>query len=94
MCLAHGPRKRAKKREEKKRQGHDKHSVLKGCELAQTLGMVTMHGGMAAARSLLTETEAAWGQTNVSVGPKKKTGGRPDQKQRGKLRQIFLQVLR
>lgn len=84
----------SKERKEKKRQGRDKYSVLKGCELAQTLGMGTIHGGMAAARSLLTETEAAWGRTSVSVGPQRKTGGRPDQKQRGKLRQIFLQVLR
>lgn len=57
-------------REEKKRQGHDKYSVLKGCELAQALGMGTMHGGMAAPRSLPTETEAAWGRTSVSVGPR------------------------
>lgn len=91
MCLAQRPQKSAN---EKKRQGHDKYSVLKGCELAQTLGTGTMHGGMAAPRSLLTETEAAWGRTSVSVGPQRKTGGRADQKQRGKLRQIFLQVLR
>lgn len=55
--------------------------------------MGTMHGGMAVPRSLLTETEAAWGRTNASLGPQGK-GGRLDQKQRGKLRQIFLQVLR
>lgn len=84
----------SKECKEKKRHGHDKNSVLKGRELAQTLGMGTMHGGMATHRSLLTDTEAAWGQTIVSVGPQKKTGGRPDQKQSGKLRQIFLQVLR
>lgn len=91
MCLAQGPQKSTK---EKKRQGHDKYSALKGCELAQILGMGTMHGGMAAAGSLLTEIEAAWGRTSMSVGPQRKTGGRPDQKQWGKLRQIFLQVLR
>lgn len=92
MCVWHRGLKRAQK--EKKRQGHDKYSVLKGCELAQTLGIGTMHGGMAVPRSLQIETEAAWGRSSVSVGPQRKTGGRPDQKQRGKLRQIFLQVLR
>lgn len=79
---------------EKRRQGHNKHSARKGCELARTLGMGTMHGGMEAPRSLQKQREAAWGQSNVSVGPQRKMGGRPDQKQRGKLRQIFLQVLR
>lgn len=47
-------------RDEKKRQGHDKYSGLYGLELAQVLGMGTMHGGMAVSKGLLTETEAAW----------------------------------
>lgn len=86
MCLVQGPQKSAN---EKKRQGHDKYSVLKGCELAQTLGTGTMHGGMAAPRSLLTETEAAWPDQRLS-GATEEDGRESRSEAEGKIETDFL----
>lgn len=72
------------------RQVYHKYFVVQRHELAQVLGMETIHGG----RLCPTEKEVAWGCIRNSVGPRRKKRGRQDQKQRGKFRQVFLQVLR
>lgn len=81
----------SKECKDNKRQGYHKCLVVRGLELAQVLGMDTM---CSVGWSGPTETEAVWGCISISVGPRQKKRGRQDQKQRGKLRQIFLQVLR
>lgn len=77
VCLAPRPQRSTK---EKKRQGHDKYSVLKGCELAQALGMAQcMVGwqcpGASRQRLLGAKPASQWGHRGRRVGDQIRSRG-------------------